>query len=294
VTTLAADVQAKYDTMTAQQKADVKALTKQGVDLNTAIGNVAGQVTNLAADVQAKYNTMTAQQKADVKALTDQGVALNTAIGNVAGQVTDLSTTIGRPGTQATQTDLDAVISLLESQGAYDPSLDYDGNKKIDQADRVALERALRQQPGQNIDQDFVFQPAAASKWGPTGIFASVADEAERTRRAQAVEAEKIRQAQAADAVRTRQAQQASALRTQRMGNINTMQSMLSQAPDVSGQQVTATTPDPAKIGYMYDWSSIFANPSQEKMFVSPYAQGGAVRNNMDDVNDELLNMLRG
>ena len=169
----------------------------------------------------------------------------------------------------------------------------------------MALERALRQQPGQNIDQDFVFQPAAASKWGPTGLFASQVSEADRVIAAQAAEAEKVRraqeeqskltrEAQARQANLTRQAQQASALRTQRMGNINTMQGMLTQAPDVSGQRVTATTPDPAKIGYMYDWSSIFANPSQEKMFVSPYAQGGAVRSNTDDVNDELLNILRG
>jgi hypothetical protein len=81
------------------------------------------------------------------------------------------------------------------------------------------------------------------------------------------------------------------------MGNINTMMGMLGQAPDVGGQQVTAKTPDPAKIGYIYDFNSIFANPAQEKMFASPYgafAQGGVVRNDTDDINDELLKMLKG
>ena len=155
---------------------------------------------------------------------------------------------------------------------------------------------------GQNIDQpDFRFTPAAGSMWAPTGLFAAQASEADRviaaqaaeadrTRQAQAAEAEKLRQEQINQANLTRQAQQASALRTQRMGNINTMQGMLAQAPDIMGQQVTVKPADPAKIGYTYDWGSIFANPSQEKMFVTPYAQGGTVQ----DVNDELLNILRG
>jgi hypothetical protein len=103
--------------------------------------------------------------------------------------------------------------------------------------------------------------------------------------------------AQAAEAARTRQANAAAALRTQRMGNLNTMMGMLGQAPDVGGQQVAVKAPDPTKIGYIYDFNSIFANPAQEKMFASPYgafAQGGVVRNDTDDINDELLKMLKG
>ncbi len=84
------------------------------------------------------------------------------------------------------------------------------------------------------------------------------------------------------------------AQQTQRMGNINSMMGMLAQSPDAAGQQVTVKQADPAKIGYAYDWNSIFANPSQEKMFVTPYAQGGAVRSDLDDVNDELLKLLKG
>ena len=68
---------------------------------------------------------------------------------------------------------------------------------------------------------------------------------------------------------------------------------MLGQANDIGGQQVTTKQVDPAKIGYVYDWSSIFANPSQQNMFVSPYAAGGMV-NDADEVNDELLNILKG
>jgi hypothetical protein len=117
-------------------------------------------------------------------------------------------------------------------------------------------------------------------------VFKTIADEAEATRRATADQAE-----------RTRQAQAAAAQRTQRMGNLNTLTGMLTQSPDLQGQQVTVKAADPAKIGYIYDFNSIFANPAQEKMFASPYggfAQGGAVRSDVDDVNDELLKFLKG
>lgn len=124
------------------------------------------------------------------------------------------------------------------------------------------------------------------------------------------------RAAEAENAARQAQAQQA--LRTQRMGNVNTMMGMLAQSPDIGGQQVTVKAPDPARIGYIYDWNSIFANPAQEQMFVTPFsqpqqptispmmagrqqrpmgatfAQGGEVRNEVDDVNNELLKILRG
>jgi hypothetical protein len=77
------------------------------------------------------------------------------------------------------------------------------------------------------------------------------------------------------------------------MGNLNSMMSMLGQAGDTGGQQVTVKAADPAKIGYIYDWNSIFANPSQANMFVSPFAQGGMV-DGSEDVNNELLKILKG
>ena len=68
----------------------------------------------------------------------------------------------------------------------------------------------------------------------------------------------------------------------------------LLEAQDITGREVTVTTPDPARIGYLYDFSSIFATPQQEGMFVSPYrgqrgyARGGSVL----DANEALLKLL--
>jgi hypothetical protein len=273
-------------------------------DLLARIGEtesaLAGQITGVSQDLQTKYNALTDAQKDLTNKLTQQGVDLNTAIDTaktqLQTQITDVQNTLGRPGAQATQDDLDTIINLLENQGAYNPNYDYNADGKIDQADKAAIERAITYQP--DTDTPFAFTPAAGSKWAPTGLFATQAEEAERTRRAQAEEAE-----------RTRRAQAEAAQRTQRMGNVNTMLSMLMQAPDIAGQQVTVKAPDPAKIGYIYDFNSIFANPAQERMFVTPFsqsqpaqqrpmgfgfAQGGAVRSELDDVNDELLKMLKG
>jgi hypothetical protein len=198
-------------------------------------------------------------------------------------QIATLREQLGAPGAQATQADLDAITGILGNQGAYNPNYDFDGDGVITQKDADAVSGIL----GGGVGVGDGIGAAAGSKWAPTGIFAQ----------------------QAAEAARMRQAQAQQAQRTQRMGNINTMMNMLTQAPDIAGQQVTVKAPDPAKIGYIYDFNSIFANPAQERMFVTPFsqpqptqrrpmgfgfAQGGAVRSELDDVNDELLKMLKG
>ena len=188
------------------------------------------------------------------------------------------------------------MIKLLETQGGYDPQYDYNGDKIIDQKDRLAIETYLKtQQPDYKPDPNdpFNYDPATGTKWAPTGVYKAVADEAAATRQAQANEAEQTRQR--ADALAKTSAAQA--LKTQRMGNVNSLMGMLGQAGgtggDAGGQQTTVKAADPAKIGYIYDFNSIFANPAQEKMFVSPYAKGGLV-DDSEDANDELLKILKG
>jgi hypothetical protein len=283
---VSADLQTKYDALTQGQKDIVDQLTKQGVELNTAI-------TQATATIQGDIKTAKTELKGDIattrKEILDRaaeyekaGIARDQAL---AMAQADMAKTLGQDTQQATQSDLDAVIKMLETQGAYDAQYDYNGDKVIDQKDKIAIETYLKsQQPDYKPDTDdpFKYDPAAGSKWARTGVFKTVADEAEATR-----------QAQAADAEKTRQAQAAAATKTQRMGNLNTLTSMLGQAEDTGGQQVTVKAADPAKIGYIYDWNSIFANPSQEKLFASPFAQGGMV-DGSEDVNDELLKILKG
>jgi biotin operon repressor len=276
--------------------------TKEGLltQLGTTEANLTAKIAGVSTDLQTKYDALTTEQKALATQLTNQGIDLNTAIatakGEVQTQIGALQDIVGRGTQQATQSDLDAVIKMLESQGAYDPQYDYNGDRVIDQKDKVAIETYLRsQQPDYKPDTEdpFTYNPAAGSKWAPTGVFKTMADEAERTRQSAINEAERTRQEQAARTDALAKANAAAALKTQRMGNLNSLMGMLGQAQDIGGQQVTVKAADPAKIGYIYDWNSIFANPSQANMFVSPFAQGGMV-DGSDDVNDELLKILKG
>jgi hypothetical protein len=144
--------------------------------------------------------------------------------------------------------------------------LGYDVNRdgRIDDADIKLLESMLTPQTGQPPPPP----PGAGSIWAPSGIYAQLAT---------------LQQQSAQQAAAQLQATQTA----QRQANFGQMLNLLSQQPDISGQKVTVKPPDPARIGYTYDWSSIFATPGQEKLFASPFAEGGQV-----DV-DELINILR-
>ena len=197
------------------------------------------------------------------------------------GNINDLKAKLGDPYRGVTQADVDFVGNLIEQQTTAPTTqltpeqLAYDANQDgvIDQTDLSLLQGAVRG----TLDQPFV--PAAGTIWAqqPTGIYGALAQQSQE---AQARDA-------AARAQATRLAQQ-----TQQRGNVNTLMQMLAGAPDIAGQQVTVKAPDPARIGYVYDigGSSIFATPQQEQMFISPYAQGGVVE---DDVTTELLKILR-
>jgi hypothetical protein len=74
----------------------------------------------------------------------------------------------------------------------------------------------------------------------------------------------------------------------QRQANMGTLLGLLG---GFGGRQAPAPAPAPtplANIGYVYDIGgrSIFANPQQEKAFVTPYAEGGTV--------EDLLKILKG
>lgn len=270
-----------------------KAIDDVAADLGTTRTDILAQIGKTEANLKTELAATKTELKTDIdttrKEILDRaaeyekaGIARDQAL---ALAQADMAKTLGQDTQKATQSDLDAVIKMLETQGAYDQQYDYNGDKVIDQKDKVAIETYLRSQETAykpDPDDPFKYDPAAGSKWARTGVFRTIEDEAVATRRAQADEAE-----------RTRQAQAAAAVKTQRLGNLNTLTSMLGQAEDTKGQQVTVKQADPAKIGYVYDFNSIFANPSQEKMFVSPFAEGGMV-DGSEDINDELLKILKG
>jgi len=282
-TALTADQQTAYNSLTSGQKLIFDQLLRQNVDITTAIGTAQKatnlQLSGLSSQMQSAYEGLSEGQKAIVDQLSQQGVDVTSAIiraqnttgeqiAGVAGQVGDLSKQV-----TGLSTDLQSkYISLTQGQKDLADQLAKQG---VDLGTAIATAAAATEQGFQNVYGQMATNQTATEK--------AIADTAAATQ-AKA----------AAEAAATRQAQAASALKTQRLGNLNSLTQMLMQSPDVAGQQVTVKAADPSKIGYIYDWSSIFANPSQQQMFVTPYAQGGAVRGELDEVNDELLKLLRG
>jgi len=189
--------------------------------------------------------------------------------------INDIKESIGAPYRGVTEADIGSVQDILTTQQAEPTTtltpeqLAYDTNQDgvIDQADLDFLQNVVRG----TVDMPFV--PAEGTVWRqePTGIYATLAEQAAAG------------QAQAEELAK----------QTQQRQNVNTLLSMLGGAPDVAGQQVTVKAPDPLQLRYLYDISgpSIFATPQQEQMFVTPYAKGGAVE---EDVTDALLRIIRG
>jgi hypothetical protein len=93
--------------------------------------------------------------------------------------------------------------------------------------------------------------------------------------------------AQQAAAARQLQIQQQIQIQTQRR-NVSDFARTLRAQTDLEGQRVDVETPDPLELEYIYDFSSIFATPEQEELFVRPYAKGGQV----GDLTDKILRII--
>jgi dihydrofolate reductase len=198
------------------------------------------------------------------KAIQDVSKQLGVARTELEKQIFGVSELVGRPGRAVTQADLDLARQMAQPDQQVDLGYDVNRDGRIDDADIKLLESMLTPQTGQPPPPP----PGAGSIWAPSGIYAQLAT---------------LQQQSAQQAAAQLQATQTA----QRQANFGQMLNLLSQQPDISGQKVTVKPPDPARIGYTYDWSSIFATPGQEKLFASPFAEGGQV-----DV-DELINILR-
>ena len=246
----------------AQAINDAKTAGLEGdAAIQAAIDTVAADLGTTRTDLLTQLGTTEANLKADFTTrIGDVQTELKSDIGGVKTDVANLS--------QDVQTKYDA---LTEGQKDLATQLAQQGLRL---SDAIELVRTQTAEAFTNVFDTMATNQATTQK--------SIEETAAATQAAAAAEAERTRQANARNA-----ANQA------KLGNVNTLMQMLGQAKDTGGQQVTVKAADPAKIGYIYDFNSIFANPQQAQMFASPYgayAQGGTV----EDVNDELLKLLRG
>ena len=252
-----------------------QALAKSVEDVATALGKGKEEILGVIgapASVDADGNPMpaTGVYKALETGLSD----VRTDIGDVKTDVAGVKTDVGGVKTDVANLATDVQTkydSLTQSQKDLAALMNQQG---IDLNTAIDTVKASADTGFKNVTDLITTNQAATQK--------SIEDAAAATQAAAA-----------AEAGRTRAANAQNAMNAAKLGNVNSLMQMLGQANDLGGQQVTVKAADPAKIGYIYDFNSIFANPSQEKMFASPYgsyAQGGTV----EEVNEELLKILRG
>jgi hypothetical protein len=251
-----------------------EALQQAISDVSTQLGTTE---ENLLTELGATEESLLAELGATETRLGERITGVEETLGDDIQAVADL---IGKPVQDVTDVDIDFVADLIAQQEALsDPSMfdftqeqlgyDVTGDGIVNQLDLDLLTQA---QQGKEV------QFAPESKFAqPTGLYGTVQDT--KTELEQAIDLSQQTLSQEIKEAEERQF---------KVGNLRQLQDMLMQAGDIGGQQVTVKSPDPAKIGYIYDFSSIFANPQQEALFGSPYAKGGYV----EDPNDELLRLL--
>jgi len=225
-----------------------------------AAGATADAATNAAiADLAATLGTTEETLLAELGTTRD---ALASQISDVGGQVTDLSDQvqliadyIGKPAAQVTQTDIDFVVDVIAGNAVANEQqvLDYDTNADgvVDQTD---LDTLTSMQTGLAFD---IPDPSRFAGTGIYGLFNELA-----------LQQQQIAAAQLAQQNKLAQQQLLTTLLTQPTGG---------GAVGTSG--AAAQAPSPVNLNYVYDWSSIFATPQQERLFPSPYSgAGGGLR----------------
>lgn len=262
-----------YQQQTGQQLADTKAeiqaqmaaYEKAGMDRDTAlslaISGVAQDLGTTKTDLLTKIGS---SETALRNEFTQQTTALST-------QVKDVAALLGKPVSQVTANDITMVKNMIAGQTQTNLAYDINQDGKIDINDQVALQTQLDIQNNPNIKQQIdpntglnilidtttgkpvdTWEPTAGTQWAASGIY-------------------DILQKQQEEAANVAKTATEKAKVTQQKTQFGSLMGMLFSAPDAAGQTVSVKTPDPARINYIYDFGSIFANPSQASLMPSPY-----------------------
>jgi hypothetical protein len=286
--------------------ATIKAYENAGVSrddaLQKAIEDVSGALGTTKTDLLASIGeTETSLLGAIGESETSVLDALGETEGRLTTEIADVETNlgvgiqavadlVGKPARDVTQTDVDFVIDLIAQENvSQELTMQYDvtGDGIVDINDQTMLETSL-QGGDVTLADTSMFNPA-------TGLYLQQEQDTQATQ----------------DLVTDLNTQINTQIQTgQREDNIKDMMQMLEQSGDAAGQRVDVKTPDYMNIDYIYDFNSIFANPSQAGLFASPFgnatrnqpanqptgpqqrARGFAEGGQVEDENDILLRLL--
>jgi hypothetical protein len=288
-----------YATIEAYEDAGIErddAIQKAVDDVSTALGTTKTDLlsaigeteSTLSAEISGVEDTLT-EEIGDVEStLTEEIGSVEETLGADIDVVADL---VGKPAREVTQTDVDFVIDLIAQENvSQELTTQYDVNADgiVDIADQTMLETALQGDITTLADTS-IFTPA-------TGLYAQQEQDTQAT----------------LDAITDMNTQINTKIDT------NTQQQNLRDFLEMGQQGMfrgarMSTTPAPlANIDYLYDFNTIFANPTQESKFLSPYstttrskpantptgpmlaASGFAQGGQVEDENDMLLRIIEG
>jgi hypothetical protein len=259
--------------------------------INKNDGDVDAALAELATALGTTETNILAELGTTKDELTE---SFTTAIGDVeaslGADIDAVADLIGKPAREVTQTDIDFVIDLIAQENVSQELItqyDVTGDGIIDINDQTLLETALQGEEDVTLADTSMFTPA-------TGIYGEIDTQTDAI----------------TDMITDLNTQINTKIDAQ--GQQEALRDLLSmeQAGLFKGAKTTVSSADPMNIDYLYDFSSVFANPSQQGLFASPYstttrnkaanqpmgpmpmASGFAKGGQVEDENDMLLRIL--
>ena len=265
-------------------------------DVTAALDELADNLETTEADILEELGTTEAE-------LTDKfetGISgVEESIGGLEGDVSELSDNlatlgldvdtiadlIGKPAYEVTETDVDFVIDLIAQENVSEElTMQYDvtGDGVVDINDQNMLSDKLQGDDVTFADTS-MFNPA-------TGMYAEMDANTDAI----------------TDMITDMNTNINAKANQQNLRDLVSME----QQGLFKGAKTTVSSADPMNIDYLYDFNSVFANPSQEGLFASPYstttrnkaanqstqpmpmASGFAEGGQVEDENDILLRLL--
>jgi hypothetical protein len=262
------------------------ALDELADNLGTTEANILEELGTTEANLIEKFETGISGVEESIGGLEGDVSELSNNLAALGLDVDTIADLIGKPAYKVTEADVDFVIDLIAQENVSEElTMQYDvtGDGIVDINDQNMLSDKLQGNDVTFADTS-MFNPA-------TGLYLQQEQDTDATM----------------DAITD--------LNTTITTNIDeeNKRRKLAEAEDMfnqmtATQQVSVKTPDPMNIDYLYDFNSIFANPSQEGLFGSPYgnsrqaantpmqplnrASGFAKGGQVEDENDRLLRLL--
>ena len=237
--------------------ATIKAYEDAGIERDEALELAIGEVASALGTTETNLLDAIGTSKTDILGELETG--LDTLGATLSGDIDNIAGIIGKPAKDVSQVDIDFIADVIAQNQVLDElqmaQYDVTGDGIVDINDQNLLNSALQ-------GEDVTF--ADTSMFGPaTGLYGVIGDVQ------QDVQSQIDQQTDTITDLVTDLNTQINTESKRR--NLSDLTQMLMSAEDLGGQRVSVRTPDPVRLNYLYDFNSIFANPSQASLFASPF-----------------------